>query len=155
MIFPGYIAVGKTFTSGKDNGFIDLDSYYFKSGNKVRLWYEEYCELAIKLSESGYNVFTSCHDEVLKYLSLNYDKILVIYPSLELKSSWIKRTLKRYKETGREKDRRAYERVRRYFDQDVKGAKKYGLKVLFLDENSDLESLCLEKINKTLGLDLC
>lgn len=147
MIFPGYVAIGKTYVSNKDNNFIDLDSYYFKNDNNNCPWYESYCELAIKLSESGYNVFTSCHDEVMKYFSSKYDKVIAIYPLLELKQYWLERALKRYKQTRTKKDKKAYERINKYFDEDIKNSTSHGVKVIFLDKNDDLESICLKAIN--------
>lgn len=147
MIFPGYVAIGKTFVASKDNNFIDLDSYYFKNCNQNYPWYKTYCDLAIKLSEAGYNVFTACHDEVLKHLSLNYDKVVAIYPSIELKEYWMERTLRRYNKTGKDKDKKAYERVCNYFDNDVANSHTHGIKVIFLDKNSDLESICLKLAN--------
>lgn len=146
VVFPGYVAIGKSSVASKDNNFIDLDSFYYKNDNNNYPWYKSYCDLAIKLSESGYNVFTSCHDEVLEYLGLHYNKVVALYPSLKSKEYWKKKCLKRYNQSGKSKDKKAYERVCNYFDEDIKNAKSHGVKVIFLDENSDLEEVCLNVI---------
>lgn len=66
MIIVGYPCIGKsTYAVSHKYKAIDLESSNFiKDGS----WVESYCNVAIGLSEQGYDVFVSSHDDVRKQL---------------------------------------------------------------------------------------
>ena len=51
-----------------------------------------------------------------------FNDLFIIYPALnpEMKSHWIDRTYNRYKSVSILKNRKAYERVRDHYDEDIK-----------------------------------
>ena len=119
MIIAGFSGIGKS-TIAKSNvaRIIDLESSDFNK--KDPEWYITYCKVAKRLSEQGFIVFISCHNEVRKYLSQNDIPYVVIYPSEELEYEWIVKLQKRYEKTKLEKDLKALERIEKYFVKDVR-----------------------------------
>lgn len=116
MIVVGYQGIGKSTLAGKD-GCIDLESSNFRvDGIRYDDWYKYYCQIANHLSQQGYTVFVSSHD-VVRYELKKYDEaVVVIYPSLRLRDSWVDKLRTRYKQTDLEKDYRAYMNAEdRYF----------------------------------------
>lgn len=98
MIIIGYQGIGKSTLAGK-NKCIDLESgnfwfYDLETYQKVRHndWYVPYCNIANHLSEQGYTVFTSSHEVVRNELKKSKEDVFIIYPSIELKDEWIKKT---------------------------------------------------------------
>lgn len=109
MIFVGYQGIGKSTLSINDNRFVDLESSnFFIEGKRADDWYKIYCKIAKNLSEKNNHIFVSSHKVVRDELA-NYSKnVVLIYPSLELKYTWIQRLLDRYDITKLEKDKKAY-----------------------------------------------
>ena len=91
MIIIGYPGIGKSTLAGQNN-YIDLESSNFwNKGKRPDDWYIYYCNIALDLSRQGYVVFVSSHEAVrnrLKY-AITDERIICIYPSLELKDEWI------------------------------------------------------------------
>lgn len=106
MIISGYQGIGKSTLAGRDR-FIDLESGNFWIGGKrADDWYIPYCNIALHLSSQGYKVFISSHKLVRDYLASlpKTEELVVVYPSLELKSDWICKLAVRYERTNLEKD---------------------------------------------------
>ena len=123
MIIVGYPCIGKsTYANSHAYSVIDLESSNFvKDGS----WVESYCNVAIDLSEHGYDVFVSSHDVVRKQLlKSGYKFIFAIYPSFEIKDEWIERLHSRYLNTKLEKDYRAWQRAVSHYDEDVTALKE-------------------------------
>ena len=123
MIIVGYPCIGKsTYAAGHQFKAIDLESSNFiKNGS----WVESYCNVAIDLSEHGYNVFVSSHDVIRKQLlESGYAFIFAIYPSLAMKGEWIERLQNRYLDTELDKDYRAWQRALNHYDEDVAAFKE-------------------------------
>lgn len=126
MIITGYQGIGKTTLANERYDIIDLESSSFwkvdKKGNRTRPddWYVYYCQIAQHLSKSGYQVFVSSHIEVREYLSThNGEPFCAIFPSRSIKDEWIDRLYERYKMSGSNKDLRALEHAKEYFDRDI------------------------------------
>ena len=120
MIIIGYPGIGKTTLSGRGLGYIDLESGCFNfGGEKIENWHKVYVKLAKYLSRQGYRVFVSSHDEVREALR-SYDDVYIIYPSLELKDEWVERLRKRYDESEKEKDRRAWLNAEHNYEKQIK-----------------------------------
>ncbi len=118
MIIVGYPCIGKsTYAASHRYKAIDLESSNFiKDGS----WVESYCNVAIHLSEHGYDVFVSSHDAVRKQLlKSDYKDIFAIYPSIEIKEKWIKKLNYRFLLTEVDKDYRAWKRALHHYDEDI------------------------------------
>lgn len=136
MVIIGYQGIGKTLISKENIWCIDLESSNFKYAlNYVdppirdEHWYIPYCQIAVSLSQQGYDVFVSSHKEVREHLwRMKYLSVLAIAPSVDLKDLWIERLEKRMKSTGLDKDKFAYlNAVDRYEENVVEvlnGARK-------------------------------
>ena len=118
MIIVGYPCIGKsTYAVSHKYKAIDLESSNFiKDGS----WVESYCNVAIGLSEQGYDVFVSSHDDVRKQLlKSDYEYVFAIYPALDIKEEWLERLHERYLKTELEKDYRAWQRALNHYDEDI------------------------------------
>lgn len=123
MIIVGYPCIGKsTYAVSHKYKAIDLESSNFiKDGS----WVESYCNVAIGLSEQGYDVFVSSHDDVRKQLlKSGYKDIFAIYPSLEIKNKWLEKLSCRFWITDLDKDYRAWQRALHHYDEDVASFKE-------------------------------
>lgn len=126
MIISGYQGIGKSTLASKNDKIIDLESTSFwkftEDGKRTRPddWYIYYCQVAQHLSSQGYTVFVSCHKEVRDFLAThNTERFCVIYPSRDLKEDWLKRLEKRYESSKLEKDLRAYNHAKEFYDNDI------------------------------------
>jgi hypothetical protein len=121
MIICGFPGIGKSTLAANSNQFIDLESSCF--GNpKPANWSKYYINIANHLSNQGFHVFVSSHHEVqvsLETLKTDQD-ILLVYPSLDLKSDWLKRLEDRYNQTKLDKDMRAYNSIKQIYEPAVK-----------------------------------
>lgn len=108
MIVIGYQGIGKSTLASRDVCYIDLESgNFWVDGKRAEDWYKPYCQIAEHLSQQGYIVFTSSHEVVRERLKNSTEKVIVVYPAVELKDEWITRLEKRYQESGLEKDYKA------------------------------------------------
>ena len=169
MIITGYQGIGKTTLASKNDKIIDLESSSFwkfeedrhfrKTGNKTRHddWYIYYCQVAQHLSEQGYTVFVSCHQEVRDWLSKYYkSKFCAIFPSENIKEDWLKRLEDRYNNSKSEKDLRAYEHAKSSYDRDIGqlwyecqyNVEYYHDVVIIRDINYDLQKLVDDLISR-------
>lgn len=129
MIFIGYPGVGKSSVSNGDMSIIDLESANFSASyrQKDNGWAEPYINVAIDLHNQGYKVFVSSHYAVRNELYLrtlkdeiDRQEIVTISPDSTLKELWLQRLKDRYEANGEEKHKRAYERAKDHFDEDIR-----------------------------------
>lgn len=122
MIIIGYQGIGKSALGG-ENGFIDLESSNFNkpdgSETKILNWHVPYCNVANDLSSQGYNVFVSCHKQVRDYLKKSKEKVVLVFPALELEKGWFEKLKERYNKTHLSKDRAALTRTFNCYSQDI------------------------------------
>jgi len=119
VIIVGYQGIGKSTLAGKDR-FIDLESgNMWVDGKRADDWYIPYCQMAVHLSQQGYNVFTSSHEVVRKQLKKYQEKVIVCYPCFNLKDEWIKKLKDRWEKTGLEKDYKAYMNAKDRFTENI------------------------------------
>lgn len=126
-IIVGFPGVGKS--SLKEMGWIDLRSDCFWIGDedkKIRPegWYESFCNVAIDLSNQGYDVLVPSHEAIRRYLKSHNQAYTVIYPDPRLKEDWIKKLKERYESNPNRETLSAYEAVRDHWDdfmEDLSG----------------------------------
>lgn len=127
MIIAGYPCCGKSSIAARNSNFIDLESSNFHTpGDKTKDWADRYAAVAKDLSKH-HNVFISTHEAVLSCL-LNYPDLILVFPSPELKQDWTMRAQMRWQQSLQndvEKNRRAYERIRDHFDEDINALMNY------------------------------
>ena len=149
MIVIGYQGIGKSTIAGKQ-GCIDLESGNFWKDSSTRApeWYRIYCNIAENLSDQGYTVFMSSHEVVRETLKsdIRYNKwsgkVVCIYPSLNLKSEWISKLLKRYNSTNMLKDFKAYSNARDMYEDNITDLAHSGFeKVELEDMNYNLQDI--------------
>lgn len=129
MIIVGYQGIGKS-TLAKDNFYyIDLESSSFlHNGNRPENWHIYYAKIAEHLSKQGYNVFVSSHDVVRNYLRDNCnERIICIYPSLDLEKEWLAKLENRYYSTIKDKDYRAWVYATKNYKSNIKDLKNCGI----------------------------
>lgn len=116
MIVIGYPGIGKS-TITKDNiGYIDYDSSLFQKEDD---WAELYVRGAINLSQMGNVVFVSSHKEVQDLLVNSTEKVVVVYPSLQLHEFWMDKLCDRYEKSNSEYDHKALMRCVSHFCEDI------------------------------------
>lgn len=122
MIIMSIAGVGKTSLRKDPNAIksniLDLDSSHFKHYPFERdpYWYITYSNQAIDLSNQGYTVLISSHNDVRKYLQdINYP-YYAIYPIKSLKNDWLKRLQFRYYESHLASDLRSYNKFSENWD---------------------------------------
>jgi hypothetical protein len=145
MIIIGYPGIGKSTlvehykydaVKGK---LIDLESSMFHNDDYSRRtesnWEDTYCKVAVELDRQGYNVFMSAHEGVRKYLLRHITPdtfVVVCYPSLELKSEWLRRLRGRLQyglhpdQEHKDKDARALMRAIDEYDHDIESLHNSG-----------------------------
>lgn len=127
MIIAGYPCCGKSTIAARNEKFIDLESSNFHApGDKSKDWADRYAAVAKDLA-NNHHVFISTHEAVLSSLH-NYPGLILVFPSPELKQDWTMRAYMRFQQSLQndvEKNRRAYERVRDHFDEDINALMNY------------------------------
>ena len=137
MIIAGYPGVGKSLyvKNNPNKGAFDLESSNFRDCNNQRpsRWADLYANIAVDLASQGALIFTPTHPEVIYRIAELLDKLdtdderfkfFGIAPSIKLKKEWIEKLLDRHLATNLDKDLRAYERARDYFERDIDNFKK-------------------------------
>lgn len=121
MIISGYQGIGKSTLAGVDK-FIDLESgNMWVNGNRSADWYIIYCQIAEHLSSQGYNVFVSSHKLVRDYLAKHStQKLVVVFPDMNLKDKWIDKLEQRYINTGKDKDYKAWKNAECCYCENIK-----------------------------------
>lgn len=144
MIFRGYPGIGKSTLASKDQLYIDLESSQYKEEYNSE-WVKHYVNRACLLSDAGYIVFISTHNEVKLELEARKVKYANIFPSLKLEQKWKSKLFERYLTNVSEKNARAYERCANYFKQDIDK--------MYSDSNSQyvLNNIVIEDINYDLN----
>lgn len=143
MIIIGYQGIGKSTLSNKDIKYIDLESgNFWIDGKRYDDWYIPYCNIAEHLSKQGKNVFVSSHEVVRKRLQNSTEKIIVIYPCINLKNEWLNKLEERYNNTKLEKDYKALITAKeRYNENIIELSNNNFLKIEIDNINYDLQLL--------------
>ena len=149
MIVIGYQGIGKSTLASRNLKYIDLESSNFwfddaETKQRVRHsnWYEMYCNVAEDLSRQGYVVFVSSHQPVRERLLKSEEYVVACVPSLDLKEQWIEKLHIRFKESGLEKDYKAYMNALDRFTENITEIINSGFDALVInDMHYDLRNL--------------
>lgn len=150
MIIIGFPCIGKSSVANKPisgyffSGFIDLESSNFVKNDN---WESEYCNVALDLSNQGYNVFVSSHESVREYLSKFQDNynIIEVFPNFTMYDEWIRRLENRYRLDPSDKNKRAYDYVSNSFFAAIANMMNDDIELkLILDYNSHINDLSRE-----------
>lgn len=149
MILIGYQGIGKSTLAYKDNNYIDLESSNFYHNDKrPDNWYIYYCNIATSLSIQGFDVFVSSHEVIRNRLKKYCNKykvitpIYCIYPSIELKDSWINKLENRYKKDKSEKNYKAWMNAIDKYEENILEIKNSGFgNIEITSMEYDLENL--------------
>ena len=110
-------------------------------------WASEYCNVALDLSNQGYNVFVSSHESVREYLSKFQDNynIIEVFPNFTMYDEWIRRLENRYRLYPSDKNKRAYDYVSNSFFAAIANMMNDDIELkLILDYNSHINDLSRE-----------
>ncbi len=146
MIIHGYPCIGKSSVGGMHH-CIDLESstFYDAETKTDSKWYEKYCNVAIDLAKQGYIVFMSTHREVVDYMQAhaanlklnNIEGPYIIFPSKDLKYSWIIKAHNRFMVDQSNKNYRSFERMAAHFEEDIDYLSSFAKNHLVILENND------------------
>ena len=156
MIVIGYQGIGKSSLAGRDRKFIDLESSNFLvDGRRADEWYKPYCQIAEHLSQQGYIVFTSCHEEVREQLNNSTEVVVLCYPSLKLKDMWIDKLENRYRDDPSDKNYRALKYAEANYDNNITALmnSKFNFKMELKNPDYDLEASIIHFRNRDLNLE--
>lgn len=148
MIVIGYQGIGKSTLAGK-NKFIDLESgNMWVNGKRAEDWYIPYCQMAVHLSQQGFTVFTSSHEVVRDQLKNYNEKVVVCYPSEELKSFWIEKLHERWIKSGLDKDYKALANAEARYSDNIKELvnEKEFYHLIITDMNYNLKQMIEKEI---------
>lgn len=173
MIIVGYPGVGKSTLVEKYFGgkYIDLESSNFNAlknnendliinigprYDQIPKWAKLYVRIALDLSRKGHEVFISSHEMVQRALleEINErDHVVVVYPSLSLKSDWLRKLRERYQYynawcSDEEMDvkKRALMRAIDHFDDDIEKLHNSSFNEVVIESmDYDLEQLIFGK----------
>ena len=143
MIIIGYQGIGKSTLANKDINYIDLESgNFWIDGKRHEDWYIPYCNIANHLSKQGKNVFISSHEVVRNELLKSNEKVVVVFPSINLKEQWLDKLELRYKDTHLDKDYKALMNAKDRYEENIKELEKNNfIKIEIFDIDYDLEEL--------------
>lgn len=85
MIYCGFAGCGKSWLAHHKEKFIDLDSSSFEKD------WDKYIQSAVALSDNGYHVLVSCHDELRRLLLLRNIPYVLVLPRDECKEEYLER----------------------------------------------------------------
>lgn len=140
MIVIGYPGIGKS-TITKDNvGYIDYEASLFQKEDD---WAEMYVRGAVNLSKMGNVVFVSSHKEVQDLLINCSEKVVVVYPALQLHDFWIDKLRARYDKSHSQYDYKALMRCVSNYCEDILALRETGFenKLEIKTEEYNLEEL--------------
>ena len=140
MIVIGYQGIGKSTLADRDICYIDLESRnFFVDGKRAEDWYRPYCQIAEHLSKQGYVVFTSSHEVVREQLKNSTETVVLVYPSVELKTAWLEKLCNRYQETGLDKDYRAYMNAEARYEETIRELDNCDIKIKVILRSMDYD----------------
>lgn len=149
MIVVGYPGIGKRILAGTNNCIKLNSSLFYWNGLKENLrniGIRKYYNVANALSKQGNTVFLSPDPSILKELEKTDEIVLIIYPSLELKDTWIEKLRAQYDETLTGTDYHAWKNAKHRYEDDIKELSKFNPR--FLREEIDSIDYDLLKIIK-------
>jgi hypothetical protein len=148
MIVIGYPGVGKSTLAAKDRKYLDLESSIFSvDGVRREDWYKEYIVLAEYFSRQGYIVFVSSHGLVQQELIGSKERVVIVYPTLMLYRSWIKKLEDRYDNDPVRKNYVSYQNVKEGILLQVKDMMKSPFeRIEIKDMNYDLEQMIAARV---------
>ena len=143
MIIIGYQGIGKSTLANKDINYIDLESgNFWIDGKRHEDWYIPYCNIANHLSKQGKNVFISSHEVVRNELLKSNEKVVVVFPSINLKEQWLDKLELRYKDTHLDKDYKALMNAKDRYIENINELKNNNYIKIEIDNiNYDLAKL--------------
>lgn len=160
-IICGYHGVSISASRFNNTRFINLESSsFFINGVRHEDWYKVYCRIAEKLSSQGFHVFVSSQKSVRDFLLNNSkEKLILVYPSKDIKRDWIIKLSNRYAKTKDQKDYEDFSDAVYHFDEQVedldnqkgfskvvlKSANEYNLYTFILKAIRDLDSFDIPK----------
>ena len=121
MIVCGYPCIGKSSVAQKSQLCIDLESSCFTTNNPC--WYVDYCNTAIHLATQGRIVFVSTHSDVINYFEQNILEdvyVCIFIPQLKWYDLWKTKAQLRFGKDQTRENSAALERIRNYFQDDIK-----------------------------------
>jgi len=121
IIVCGYPCIGKSSVAEKSQLCIDLDSSCFTKNNPC--WFMDYCDTAISLARQRRIVFVSTHSDVINYFEQNTLEdvyVCIFIPQLKWWDLWKGRAQLRFNQNQTKKNSAALERIRNYFENDIK-----------------------------------
>lgn len=151
-IIAGYQGIGKSTLAKNGKGYIDLESgNFFVNGTRAPDWYIPYGNIAMHLAQQGYRVFVSSHAAVREYLGTQHDvDLYACFPSYALEKLWIGKLKERYKESGLDKDFKAWKNAEERYNENIKEMhESFGFTPIVIHDMSySLEMLLDMKISK-------
>ena len=146
MIILGYPGIGKTTLAKRyPDTFFDLESNEYDKTDPN--WAKRYIHNATLISDAGRIVFVSTHKEVQEILDndLTIPNVYYIIPSVKLKNCWFKKAVDRLYTTYSEKDLKALNRIKDYFEEDINNIlnKENNTRGIYIiqDDNYDLKNI--------------
>jgi hypothetical protein len=89
IIICGFAGIGKSYFAKRTRS-VDLESTPFNKN------WEIYSNVAIHMSNNGYNVLLSCHKEIRDMLRSKEIKFITVMPDVNLKEEYIQRYMDRF-----------------------------------------------------------
>lgn len=120
MIIAGYPGVGKTTCAKEYQECVDLESSWFHVATIPTMdWSPGYIKAAESLSQKGFIVFVSTHNEVVEKLRHTKEPVWICHPDESLRDDWCMKLLGRYSASRDPKDLRAAQHVVQNFEMDI------------------------------------
>ena len=127
-IIIGYQGIGKSTAAARHLDYIDLESSTTKiNGERHDDWFIPYCQSAYHLARQGYVVFVSSHSVLREYLESTHEsegvKVYTCFPSVALKTQWVKKLNSRYHRTKSDKDYAAWQNAEKMYTENITALK--------------------------------
>ena len=148
MIIIGYPGVGKTqLAAWHYNDYLDVDSSKFIfCGVRPSNWAECCVKMAEDLSKQGYDVFVNSYKEIRDLLEKSEERVVAVYPSLELKEPWVNRLKERFETEPSSANYNAWKRAEQHYEEDINDILADPFQVITIEHMGyDLEELIINE----------